>query len=75
MGVFRCHPCGVTSVENAKDAKPNCPRCQRPMIPKTGPGAIEEQFPDKAHEDTVLELNPRYLPKASDVKKQDPPKP
>jgi len=74
MAVFLCHPCGVTIVENAKDAKPTCPRCRKPMLPKTGPGSIEEQFPDKAPEDTVLQLNPNYVPKASDVKRKDPPK-
>jgi len=72
MSVFLCHLCGVTIIENGKDA-PVCPRCKKPMLPKSGPGSIEEQFPDKAHEDTVLQLNPLYTPKADDVRKKDPP--
>lgn len=71
MGVFLCHPCGVTSIENGKDVKPTCPRCKKAMLPKAGPGSLEEQFPDKAPEDTVLQLNPLYTPKADDVKRKD----
>ena len=61
-------------IESEKGAKPACPRCKKAMVPKTGPGSIEEQFPAKAHEDTVLQLNLDALPKASDpVKPQEPP--
>lgn len=74
MAVYLCHGCGVTIIENNKDVKPACPRCKKPMLPKSGPGSIEEQFPDKAHEDTVLQLNPLYVPKAEDVRRKDPPK-
>jgi DNA-directed RNA polymerase subunit RPC12/RpoP len=73
MAVFLCRPCGVTIIENNKDVKPACPRCRKDMLPKSGPGSIEEQFPDKAHEDTVLQLNPLYVPKAEDVKRKEPP--
>ena len=74
MAVFLCRPCGVTLIENKKDEKPVCPRCQKAMLPKSGPGSIEEQFPDKAPEDTVLQLNPLYVPKAEDVRRKEPPK-
>lgn len=74
MAVFLCHPCGVTMIENNKDAKPACPRCRKEMLPKSGPGSLEEQFPDKAPEDTVLQLNPLYVPKADDVRRKEPPK-
>jgi DNA-directed RNA polymerase subunit RPC12/RpoP len=74
MAVFLCHPCGITILENNKDAKPACPRCQRSMLPKAGPGSIAEQFPEKRHEETVLQLNLNNLPKAIDPVK-DPPKP
>ena len=74
MAVFLCHACGVTIIENNKDVKPTCPRCKKEMLPKAGPGSIEEQFPQKAHEDTVLQLNPNYVPKADDVKRKEPPK-
>ncbi|HKS16791.1 MAG TPA: hypothetical protein VJU16_05725 [Planctomycetota bacterium] len=74
MSVYLCHPCGVTIIETEKDAKPSCPRCKRAMLPKSGPGSIEEQFPAKAHEDTVLQLNPNYVPKAEDVKRPETPK-
>jgi hypothetical protein len=62
-------------IENNKDAKPACPRCTKEMLPKTGPGSIEEQFPDKAHEDTVLQLNLNNLPKLNDPVKNPPTKP
>lgn len=75
MAVFLCHPCGVTMIENNKDAKPACPRCRKEMLPKSGPGSIEEQFPDKAHEDTVLQLNLNNLPKLNDPVKNPPTKP
>lgn len=74
MSVYLCHPCGVTTIETAKDAKPACPRCGKVMLPKAGPGSIEEQFPDAKHEDTVLQLNPLYVPKAGDVRRKEPPK-
>ena len=74
MSVFLCHPCGVTIIENAKGAKPACPRCQKPMLPKTGPGSIEEQFPERVPDDTVLQMNPNYVPKADEVKRKEPPK-
>ena len=75
MAVFLCHPCGVTIIENNKDVKPGCPRCKKDMVPKSGPGSIEEQFPDKAPDDTVLQLNLNNLPKSIDpVKRQEPPK-
>lgn len=73
MAVFLCHPCGITMLENNKDATPTCPRCRRAMLPKAGPGSIEEQFPDKMPDDTVLQLNLNNLPKAIDPVK-DPPK-
>ena len=73
MSVFLCHACGVTILESAKGAKPECPRCRKPMVPKSGPGAIEEQFPEKAHEDTVLQLKLDNLPKENDPVKEAPP--
>ena len=72
MAVFLCHPCGITILENNKDVKPTCPRCQRNMLPKAGPGSIEEQFPEKAHDETVLQLNLNNLPKAVDPVKEPP---
>ena len=74
MSVFLCHPCGVTIIENAKDAKPVCPRCRKDMLPKVGPGSIEEQFPDRRHEETVLQLNLNNLPKLVDPVKNPPKK-
>jgi len=75
MAVFLCRPCGVTLIENKKDEKPVCPRCRKEMLPKVGPGAIEEEFPDKTHTDTVFRLDINNLPPSIDpVKQQEPPK-
>ena len=74
MAVFLCHPCGITMIETKEQAAPTCPRCRKGMVPKAGPGSIEEQFPESSPVDTVLQLNPNYVPKADDVKRKDPPK-
>jgi DNA-directed RNA polymerase subunit RPC12/RpoP len=75
MAVYLCHPCGVTIIEIHKVAKPVCPRCGKDVVPKAGPGSIEEAFPEKAPHDSVFELDLNNLPPSIDpVKRGDQPK-
>ena len=75
MSVFLCRACQVTIIENRKDEKPICPRCKKPMLPKAGPGSIEEQFPDRSPHDSVFQLDLENLPPSIDpVKRPDLPK-
>jgi hypothetical protein len=73
MAVFLCHHCTITIVENRAGEKPKCPRCKKEMIPKAGPGSIEEQFPDRSPDETVFRVDFKDLPPSIDpVKRQEP---
>ena len=74
MSVFLCRPCKITIIDNRKGVIPACPSCGKPTVPKAGPGAIEEQFPEKSPDDTVFQLDLQNLPPVIDpIKPPEPP--
>lgn len=55
MAAYVCRKCEIMIVSApAEGNKVKCPSCEGIMLPRSGPGAVDINFPDKADRETVL---------------------
>jgi hypothetical protein len=58
MAVLGCLACEIVIVQKvAEGTKVPCPACGKPMVPKSGPGSPDIQFPQEPSRESVLDLD------------------
>ena len=72
MAVYSCPVCEVVLMQKvAPGTKVHCPTCKKEMVPKSGPGSPDVQFPQALSRESILDLEvPEALRKAVEKKKK-----